>query len=580
MSIDLLAAADTGDLEKVNRLLAQGCDPKFRNDDQVTALLLAAAAGHADIVDTLLKAGTRPDNHPAYGYAPLHAAILGSHVMVVEQLLKAGVKLETHMYRHKQYHRQTHALAPGLGNPRPLHLAVLQPVTRITQLLLDAGADPHGKCQGQLPGGVFTPLHLAAAPCNLGDNETLKHLQVLLAHPGTDCELLNGTSNRGADSTPLQVASGRYGSAESVRILLKAGADVEAHKGRGRSPLEQAVASGQLESTQLLLEAGAVIPTDILHKVVRGQTEMVTLLLASGADVNGTDDHSQQTALHQAAAWGYEDAARCLLAAGAAVNAVDHRGNTPLHLATEAGHVELRLLLTGYGADHKQTNTDGYSPDDWMEQGRLTTVHAPRTVRLYQEWARDHQLTVSDMVSAAMELYMQLNAEQGVHRQQAAEFPVAKAVTVLKGDSYTDHLVNLLYPLETERLIAILREARDKAAQTVDSFFLIGCQLMEQPGPDRGELVRGDDAYCRGVLAAGVLWLKLRIQSEVALDDFKPPLPQCVARLYRMTEDLTDRMQMYIVITTLLAETVDDVVHANSREILDDLWERAAADQI
>lgn len=50
----LIAAAQAGRLELVNRLLRAGAEPTWKDDAQETALLKAAANGHAPVVAVLL----------------------------------------------------------------------------------------------------------------------------------------------------------------------------------------------------------------------------------------------------------------------------------------------------------------------------------------------------------------------------------------------------------------------------------------------------------------------------------------------------------------------------------------------
>ncbi len=59
-----------------------------------------------------------------------------------------------------------------------------------------------------------------------------------------------------------------------------------------------------------------------------GETEVVSLLSSSGADVAHVDEDGN-TALHYAAGNGEEGSCRALVAAGAPVNATNRAGETP-----------------------------------------------------------------------------------------------------------------------------------------------------------------------------------------------------------------------------------------------------------
>jgi ankyrin repeat protein len=67
--------------------------------------------------------------------------------------------------------------------------------------------------------------------------------------------------------------------------------------------------------------------------------------------------------LLRAAGNGRADAVRSLISAGAAADANDGYGNTPLHKAAIHGHIEVvKLLLREHSADVNRKNVDGYTP--------------------------------------------------------------------------------------------------------------------------------------------------------------------------------------------------------------------------
>ena len=57
-------------------------------------------------------------------------------------------------------------------------------------------------------------------------------------------------------STPLMEAA-KYGHVQTLSILIKAGADVNAADGRGVTPLWLAAQNGHVETVTILIEAGA-----------------------------------------------------------------------------------------------------------------------------------------------------------------------------------------------------------------------------------------------------------------------------------------------------------------------------------
>lgn len=78
--------------------------------------------------------------------------------------------------------------------------------------------------------------------------------------------------------------------------------------------------------------------------------------------VNRLYGASCSTALHLAAEFGREDAARVLLAHGAHVDARTQLGDTPLHRAAWYGHPTLVKLLLAHGADVDARDSGGMTP--------------------------------------------------------------------------------------------------------------------------------------------------------------------------------------------------------------------------
>ena len=110
-----------------------------------------------------------------------------------------------------------------------------------------------------------------------------------------------------------------------------------------------------------------------LHLAVAGyRVEIVGLLLAAGADPNAASNHRQSGPLHYAAdgfitgpVWDEKrqvKTIRRLLDAGAAINAPDKNGATPLHRAVRTRCAAAVRLLLKAGADPKLRNKPGSTP--------------------------------------------------------------------------------------------------------------------------------------------------------------------------------------------------------------------------
>lgn len=126
--------------------------------------------------------------------------------------------------------------------------------------------------------------------------------------------------------TPLHLAAA-FADPEAVRFLLERGADVHtvSRNPQQNQPLHAALAlSGDFETIRLLLDAGA--------------------------EVNATQAGGF-TPLHSAASAGRREAAELLVARGADPAQADHHGNPPAHYARQRGHAALAEWLDSADTD-------------------------------------------------------------------------------------------------------------------------------------------------------------------------------------------------------------------------------------
>lgn len=91
----LLAAAKSGDFEKVEKLLRSRCDACYQDPENgQSALMLAAEFGHAQIVSELLISGAPYNAVDKTGKCAGNYAIDHSHSRIVDALIDAGVTAE------------------------------------------------------------------------------------------------------------------------------------------------------------------------------------------------------------------------------------------------------------------------------------------------------------------------------------------------------------------------------------------------------------------------------------------------------------------------------------------------------
>lgn len=96
---------------------------------------------------------------------------------------------------------------------------------------------------------------------------------------------------------------------------------------------------------------------------VHGFSELVTLLLDAGSDVNAYHQNDGRTALHRAAEGGEAGVVELLLARNASPNAATTDGDTPLHLAAAGGHTGCaRALVAAGGGSVDAQSASGLTP--------------------------------------------------------------------------------------------------------------------------------------------------------------------------------------------------------------------------
>jgi ankyrin repeat protein len=90
-------------------------------------------------------------------------------------------------------------------------------------------------------------------------------------------------------------------------------------------------------------------PTFLTQAARLGREEIVSLLIQSGADVNGMDGDAMTPLMH--ASWnGHTKVVQLLLKAGADVNAEAKWGDTAISFAREGKHQQIVAMLIKSGA--------------------------------------------------------------------------------------------------------------------------------------------------------------------------------------------------------------------------------------
>jgi hypothetical protein len=162
----------------------------------------------------------------------------------------------------------------------------------------------------------------------------------------------------------------------TMNILLRAIFEDNRNKVKNQLQKNPELAKERIEEAKLYrgkIDHWIYLGDTALHLAAAGyRVEIVRGLLAAGADPNSAMNHRQSTPLHYSAdgysigtAWNparQVRTIRCLLDAGAAVNAQDKNGATPLHRAVRTRCAEAVRCLLQASSDPKVKNKPGSTP--------------------------------------------------------------------------------------------------------------------------------------------------------------------------------------------------------------------------
>lgn len=291
---ELIAAARSGDTEKVKQFVAKGVDINaFEPESGDTPLLAAIDKGQWATAEYLLTQGpdlTLEDNN---GNSPLYLAVSrgDSAVGLVKQLLRAGAPVD---------------LGPRKGEnaeSTPLHVCCATGANDCLEALLTGGAS----VSHRLPDGS-TPLHTAA----IGGNQ--RTVELLCTANASVASLTNDKR------TPLHNC-GISGNAKVAAALIQQGAEVDAADAEGCTPLMRAVLDNHADVARVVLDHGA--NPDVV--VQAGDTPLYPLFIAA---MNG-----------------YDDVVRILIEKGVDVTAEVPGSPAPLDAAKHKGHEAAAKLI-------------------------------------------------------------------------------------------------------------------------------------------------------------------------------------------------------------------------------------------
>ncbi len=158
-----------------------------------------------------------------------------------------------------------------------------------------------------------------------------------------------------------------------ARQKLQAAPALAAERYSGRTLLHAAAAAGNIAFVELLLHLNARpgIQDDGGHTPLYAAANecatpegaaVVRILVQAGAAVDACDGAKRCTALHMAARRGHTAIAAALLDCGAAIEARDSLGETPLRRAVNCNKAAVAALLLERGADPHSPGSKGLTP--------------------------------------------------------------------------------------------------------------------------------------------------------------------------------------------------------------------------
>ena len=264
---ELADAAMARNAQSVRSLLQKKADVNAPQVDGTTALHWAVRYDDLDTADVLIRSGARVSTANREGVTPLQLAAMNGSASMIDKLLKAGADANA-------------ALTPS--GDTALMMAARTGTPEAITVLLEAGANVNAK---ETWGGT-TALMWAVS------EQHAAAVKLLLEH-GAD---VNASSNfvaaangRGFEGrtpaapkaeqkveefasgwlTPLMFAA-REGDLESARLLVRAGANVNAIAGDGKDALGLAIFNGNYEFASFLIDS----KSDVNHADTQGFTPL------------------------------------------------------------------------------------------------------------------------------------------------------------------------------------------------------------------------------------------------------------------------------------------------------------------
>lgn len=374
----------------VEALLTINFDPNACGRFRLKPLHYAAQGGNVDIINTLIAHGATIDPRTKANATPLFFAAQKGHEQAFLALLSNGANPYVRLLKPSAYHY------PARKKDAPIHLLGMSDDNVVMMQAVLEAPDANVNFRGA---NNFTALHYAV---RAGQSEMAKLLISQKAN-------VDVTTNGGG--TPL-LMSVLTRNPSMVQILLDAKADANLALGKsskdylpiqtGDAPLHAAVLTGQKDVVIALLDAGADInakgfkeSTALHYACSIGHYDIVNLLIKRGAELDATDKNLN-TPLHFAAKNNQAEIVKLLIQNEASVRVDNINDETPKDIA----HKDIKNILR-LGALNEKMTYPSHSSSSFFKKShtQLKDADTQAVHKMVDKFIFNNETNLEDMNS-------------------------------------------------------------------------------------------------------------------------------------------------------------------------------------
>jgi uncharacterized protein len=388
----LLQACRQGDVEAIRMLLAAGAQANTQFADGGTPLMRASASGSLAAVQLLLERGADVNvRERDQDQTALMWAAAKGHLPIVQALIAAGADV-------KAVARSNPLTKPGgvggrnwadfsRGNLNALMFAVREGHEDVVRALLAAHADPNHRA----PNGVSAlmiaidndwldiagDLLAAGADVNDGSLNELVYVDVRrlnsVMHDASRPAPFHETQIKPLELMQRMLAAGADPNRVAHYTFNVSGADLAIEE--NRSAYAAALDAQDAEALRLFIATKRI---DVNMAAAGGQPPLLATIGGGGFRFGGGATAATPNAYRFPGERGVLASARALLEAGANVQQANSKGEKAIHLAAQAGNLQLIELLARNGAQLDEPNGAGLRPVDLAAGKRARQPVDPR----------------------------------------------------------------------------------------------------------------------------------------------------------------------------------------------------------